>query len=183
MKRSTSIGNEPDPGVKISKGWNRVWAEGWREWEEEEEGRLPGGRWFKRDGQKKLLLFQTLKLIKSEKHGNVEMSAEERDSQDVLNKGSFAWNRGVNLLVLPTKVIFSETTVLNVLRCQSFPVKHGATLIFFYFSALWRSGSAVTDRMRWGRLEISWTATDKATELTGIICCMARMIITEGRLQ
>lgn len=97
----------------------------------------------------------------------------------VLNKPRI---KGVNLPVLLTMVRFSEPTVLNVLWCQSFPVKQGATMSSFYFGALQRSASAVTDRVSRGRLKIFWTATDTAAELTGIICCIRRMIITEGRL-
>lgn len=94
----------------------------------------------------------------------------------VLNKPRI---KGVNLQALLTVVIFSEPTVLTVLRCQSFPVKQGAAMISFYFGALQRSASAVTDRVSRGRLKIFWTATDTAAELTGIICCITRMIITE----
>lgn len=42
----------------------------------------------------------------------------------------------VNLLVPLTMVRFSEPTALNVLQCQSFPVKQGATMISFYFGAI-----------------------------------------------
>lgn len=38
--------------------------------------------------------------------------------------------KGVNLLVLLCKVTFSEPTVLDVLQCQSFPVKQGDLFLF-----------------------------------------------------
>lgn len=52
-------------------------------------------------------------------------------------------------------------------------------MIVFYFGSPWQQGSAITDRASSGRLKLFRTAT----ELTGIICCITRMIITEWRLQ